>query len=218
MMFSRAVKSSVQATQRRAMSIMKGQMTYQTMKESKVDFVKFVNAAALDPKSHEAKEMYKYLNKCFVDNDTDYDGLVSLRGFNSMVAEAAVAPRRFGFAPHTREMYKSAEEYETARLELFNSMKDASGRVPQENWVRWAMAHIQEKVGSGLEEHELPRWERSKEECLSFFEGVTKERSTHNKKSSSSTQYKEFYMLLNDMFIAADTSGTALLDKVAYEK
>lgn len=218
MMFSRAVKNSVQATQKRAMSIMKGQMTYQTMKESKVDFVKFVNAATLDRKSPEAKEMYKYLNKCFVDNDTDYDGLVSLRGFNAMVAEAAVAPRRFGFAPHTREMYSSADEYEKARLELFNSMKNESGRVPQENWIKWAMAHIDEKVGKGLEEHELPRWERSQEECIAFFQGVTKEGSSHNKKSSSSTQFKEFYMYLNDMFVMADTSGAGLLNETDYKK
>merc|ERR1719219_258808 len=218
MMFSRAVKSSVQATQRRAMSIMKGQMTYQTMKESKVDFVKFVNAAMLDRKSLEARELFKYLNKCFVDNDTDYDGLVSLRGFNAMVAEAAVAPRRFGFAPHTREMYSSAEEYETARTELFNSMKDSSGRVPQENWVKWAVKHVEEKVGQGLEEHELPRWERSLDECVAFFKGVTKEKSSHNKKSSSSTQFKEFYMHLNDMFVEADKSGSAMLDCADYEK
>lgn len=218
MMFSRVVKQSALATQKRAMSMMKGQLTYQTMKESKVDFVKFVNAATLDRKSVEAKELYKYLNKCFVDNDTDYDGLVSLRGFNAMIAEAAVAPRRFGFAPHTREMYNSAEEYEKARLDLFNTMKNESGRVPQENWIKWALAHIDEKVGKGLEEHELPRWERSKEECMDFFKGVTMEKSSHNKKSSSSTQFKEFYMALNDQFVLADSSGTGMLNETDYMK
>merc|ERR1719336_2193498 len=103
------------------------------MKESKVDFVKFVNAAMHDRRGPEARELFKYLNKCFIDNDTDYDGLVSLRGFNAMIAEAAVAPRRFGFAPHTREMYSSAEELDAARKELFDTMKDETGRIPQEN-------------------------------------------------------------------------------------
>merc|ERR1719229_2149209 len=193
-------------------------VTYQDMKKTKHDFVHFVNTAVKDKNSMEAKELYYYLNKCFTDNDTDYDGLVSYRGFNNMIAEAAVAPRRFGFAPHTREMYNSAEEYEKARLELFNSMKNESGRVSQENWIKWALAHIDEKVGKGLEEHELPRWERSKEECMSFFEGVTKEKSTHNKKSSSSTQFKEFYMALNDMFVMADSSGTGMLSEADYNK
>lgn len=217
MVFARVARPAARV-QQRGFALMRGQVSYQQMKESKVDFVKFVNAAMQDKKGPESRELFKYLNKCFIDNDTDYDGLVSLRGFNAMVAEAAVAPRRFGFAPHTREMYKSAEEYEAARLELFNSMKDASGRVPQENWVKWAMAHIDEKVGKGLEEHELPRWERSQNECLSFFQGVKKEKSSHNMKSSSSTQFKEFYMVLNDLFVEADKSGTALLDKASYEK
>merc|ERR1719189_74064 len=136
-----------------------------------------------------------------------------------MIAEAATAPRRFGFAPHQREMYKSQEEYDLARTELFNELKSAgSKRVSQESWVKWAMAHIQEKVGSGLEEHSLSKWERSKEDCIEFFKLVSKQGSSHNTKTTSSTQYKEFYMLMNDMFIKNESSMTGKMSKADFDK
>jgi len=194
-------------------------VTYGQMKASKHDFVHFVNTAMKDRNSVEAKELYRYLNKCFIDNDTDYDGLVSYRGFNSMIAEAATAPRRFGFAPHTREMYKSAEEYDLARTELFNQLKaPGSKRIPKEAWITWAMAHIQDKVGGGLEEHAESKWERSKADCVEFFKMVSKQGSSHNMKSSTSTQFKEFYMMMNDMFVSHETSLTGKLSKTDFDK
>jgi len=189
-------------------------VTYGMMKKSKHDFVHFTNVAVKDKSSPEAREMYKYLNKCFVDNDTDYDGLVSYRGFNAMIAEAAVAPRRFGFAPHTREMYKSAEDYDLARTQLYNELKSGDKkRVTLDSWLTWANAHIKSKVGSGLAEHDLSKWERSKEDCIAFFKDVSKQGSSHCRRSSTSTQFKEFYMMQNDMFMECDKHMTGLLDK-----
>lgn len=193
-------------------------VTYNDMKKTKHDFVHFVNTAMKDRHSMEAKELYHYLNKCFVDNDTDYDGLVSYRGFNAMIAEAAVAPRRFGFAPHTREMYKSAEEYDLARTELFNQLKSGpKKRVTMEAWINWAMAHIKEKVGSGLAEHTDAKWERSKTDCIEFFKNVSKQGSSHCQKSSSSTQFKEFYVMQNDMFMECDKEMHGYLNKAQFE-
>jgi len=188
------------------------------MKNSKSEFVHFVNRAALDKKSPEREYLYKYLNTCFVDNDTDYDGLVSYRGFNAMVAEAAVAPRRFGFAPHTREMYMSKEEYDLARTELFNKLKTDSGRITLEAWTGWGMKHVEEKVGKGLEEHAKPKWERSAKDCKEFFQDVLKQKSSHNMKSQSSTQYKEFYLLMNQNFVKCDSSNTGMLNKGDFGK
>lgn len=188
------------------------------MKHSKDEFVHFVNQAALDKKSPEREALYRYLNQCFTDNDTDYDGLVSYRGFNAMIAEAATAPRRFGFAPTTREMYMSKEDYDLERTKLFNSLKTEKGRITQEAWIGWGMKHVEDKVGKGLQEHDKPRWERSKEECKSFFKGVLKEKSTHNMKSSTSTQYKEFYLLLNQKFVKCDTSCSGLLKHDDFNK
>lgn len=188
------------------------------MKQSKHDFVHFVNEAALHKDSGERVEMYKYLNQCFVDNDTDYDGLISYRGFNAMIDEAAMAPRRFGFAPHTREMYKSKEEFDLARTELFNKLKSEGGRINCETWIKWGFAHVQEKVGKGLAEHKEGKWERSKEDLMAFAKGVVKESSSHNMKSSSSTQAKEYYMLNNQLFMACDSTCTGLLNKADFDK
>merc|ERR1719189_3071592 len=213
-MLSRFVRQTASSQQRSMAYVVKGQMNYQMMKESKTDFVKFINSAVLEPKSVERRELFKYLNKCFIDNDTDYDGLISLRGFNAMVAEAAVAPRRFGFAPHTRELYKSAEDYDLARTQLYNELKSGdSKRVTLDSWLTWANAHIKGKVGSGLAEHDLSKWERSKECCIEFFKDVSKQGSSHCRRSSTSTQFKEFYMMQNDLFMECDKSMSGLLTK-----
>jgi len=193
-------------------------VTASQMKNSKHEFVHFVNMAALKPESAERKEMYKYLNQCFVDNDSDYDGLVSYRGFNAMIDEAALAPRRFGFAPHQREMYKTKEAFDLARTDLFNQLKTDKGRICCETWIKWGMAHVQEKVGKGLTEHKEAKWERSEGDMMSFMKDVMKERSTHNMKSQSSTQAKEFYLLNNQMFMMCDSSKTGMLNKQDFGK
>lgn len=214
----RGVTRSMTSGRRMFATMQASHVTYNDMKKSKHDFVHFVNTAMKDKSSGEAKELYHYLNKCFTDNDTDYDGLVSYRGFNAMVAEAAVAPRRFGFAPHTREMYKSAEEYDLARTQLFNKLKTGSkGRISMESWINWSMAHIKEKVGKGLEEHTDAKYERSKIDCIQFFKDVTKKGSHLCKKSSSSTQFKEFYVMQNDMFMECDKEMHGYLNRAQFE-
>jgi len=191
-------------------------MTISDMKQSKHQFVKFVNKARLDQKSGESKELYNFLVECFVDNDTDYDGQVSFNGFNSMIAEAATAPRRFGFAPHTRELYDSKENYEAERMQLFNQLRGTEERVKLESWLTWANAHISEKVGDGLEEHAEARWERSKADYISFLKGVMTAKSEHNPKSSTSTQMKEHYMNSIKQYMACDDDCNGKLNQAQF--
>jgi len=187
------------------------------MLTSKNAFIGFVNSTVNNPSGPEAAEMHKFLVKCFIDNDSDYDGLVSYKGFNNMIQQAALAPRRFGFAPHTRELYETAEEFEAERTALFNQLDEGGlGRITLESWLQWANAHIRAK-DVNLEEHTTSRWSRSKADFVSFCKGVTKDSSSKCKKSSSSTQYKEFYILTNRMFTAADVSHKGLLTKVEFE-
>lgn len=184
------------------------------MKKSKHDFVHFINNATLDPSSEERKELYKFLVQCFVDNDTDYDGEVSYRGFCAMIAESALAPRRFGFAPHTRDLFSSKEEYDLQRVSMYKELCSGTDKkIKLEGWLNWAMPHIKEKVGSGLVEHKEARWERSKEDFVSFCKGIAKEKSSLNTKSKSSTQYKEFYMMNCDVFKQCDTEKSGLLNE-----
>lgn len=129
-----------------------------------------------------------------------------------MISEAALAPRRFGFAPHTREMFSSKEEFDLQRVAMFKELSHGNSRMTLESWLNWAMPHIKEKVGSGLVEHNEARWERSEEDFKSFMKGIAKEKSSLNTKSSTSTQFKEFYLMNNMNFMEADTNKDGLLD------
>lgn len=191
-------------------------VSHNQMKKSKHDFVSFVNKATLDKKSPEKQELYKFLVECFIDNDTDYDGQVSFRGFNNMIAQAALAPRRFGFAPHTRELYDTKEAYEEERLSLYNKLRGSDSRVSLEGWLKWADAHIQEKVGDGLVEHTEARWERSKKDYLDFLGAVMQAKSANCKKSSTSTQLKEHYMNSVRQFTTADSTGKGMLHQAQF--
>lgn len=153
--------------------------------------------------------------KCFVDADSDYDGLVGAKGFNNMVHEAALAPRRFGFAPHTREMYSSLEDFESARASLYSELAGNAGGITFESWYAWSVKHIAGKQNQ-LVSHSDARWERSAEDFVSFYKGVAKEGSALNAKSSSSTQYKEFYILSNQQFIECDANNEGTLCEAGF--
>jgi hypothetical protein len=187
-------------------------VSWTSMGSSKNEFVHFVNAAVSEPSGLHASELNKYLNKCFIDNDSDYDGLVSYDGFNNLIHDAALAPRRFGFAPSTRETYSSKEEFTTARKALFNELCGGKERITYESWVGWAKAHIISK-DVGLLEHREPRWERSKTDFVSFVKGVASDHSNNCKRSSTSTQYKEFYMLMNEYFVESDSNNDGVVSE-----
>jgi len=182
------------------------------MGRSKHDFVHFIKNATSNNASPEAHELHKYLTKCFIDADSDYDGLVTYQGFNNMITEAALVPRRFGFAPHTREMYASKEAFETDRTALYKALSDSSGKVTLENWIGWAKPHIFAK-SQGLEDHRFARWERNLEGFKSFFQGVAKQGSSHNHKTSQSTQLKEFYILTSRQFLECDVHNNGYLGR-----
>jgi len=212
---------------RRCIALGRGQLAHQSrsaisvsytdMGKSKHDFVQFTKEATLNPGSAEGKEMHDYLMKCFFDADTDYDGLVSYQGFNKMIGEAAAVPRRFGFAPHTREMYSSKEQFETERTKMYQDLCKGEARLSLEQWLGWAKPHILSKA-KDLVVHDEARWDRSKEDCISFFKEVAKQGSDHNKKTSQSTQLKEFYVLCQQQFVAADEHQRGVLGKEEFEK
>jgi hypothetical protein len=191
-------------------------ISWTDMGKSKHDFVHFVNAAVSNKHGVEALELHKFLNKVFIDNDYNYDGLVGRVGFDQMVKEAAHAPRRFGFAPHSSEMYDSAEAEEAAHSKLFDQLCGGDG-ISFESWYKWSMDHIISK-DVNLKEHHDSRWERSADDFVSFFKGVAKASSAHCLKSSSSTQYKEFYLMTNQHFVAADSENLGYLCEAGFDR
>lgn len=187
------------------------------MGRSKHEFVHFVKEATTNNSSPEANELHKYLVKCFVDADTDYDGYVSYQGFNKMIGEAAMVPRRFGFAPHTREMYDSKEAFEEERSKLYKALCGSEEKVTLQAWVGWAKPHIFEKA-KNLEDHRYARWERSFEGFKSFFQNVAKQGSSHSHKTSHSTQLKEFYVLTMRQFTENDVHNQGWLGREEFDK
>jgi len=212
-MFSRVAATNVfQGIKSIGIRSMATTVSWTSMGNSKNDFVSFVNSAVKDPSGLYADELNAYLNKCFVDNDSDYDGLVSYDGLNDLIHEAAIAPRRYGFAPSTRETYASKEEFDTERRALYDELRGGEERITYESWIAWANEHIIGKAVQ-LEEHSESRWVRSKEDFDSFVKGVAKDYSNHCKRSSTSTQYKEFYMLVNGHFIKADSNNDGVVSE-----
>ena len=70
-------------------------------------------------------------------------GRVGADGFDQMVEEAGMLPRRSGFAPPTNELYPTVEARKAARAEMFRKMDtDNNGYITLEEWVKFSMDHI----------------------------------------------------------------------------
>merc|ERR1711937_160257 len=115
------------------------------------DFKVWVLAAARSRETPEYKELYHFLHDCFMRADDDNSGLVDAEEFDKMIELAALAPRRFGFAPPTNKTYKSDEARIIARKAMFDAIAARNARsfrdkISFDAWLEWAYAHICEKA------------------------------------------------------------------------
>ena len=81
-----------------------------------------------------------FLVKCFTQADNEGTGKIGPDKFDALVDIAALAPRRFDFAPPAAETFKSAAEKSAARKE----------------WLTFSYSHICEKAKTldpALSEH-----------------------------------------------------------------
>lgn len=166
----------------------------------KTSFKEFcVRAVNGNPSSRDRKELYGFLAECFLDADSDRDGLVSMDEFDFLIERAASLPRRFGLAPSWVECYGDVEGRQRARKEMFRQMdKDQSGKIGMEEWVEFTMAHIAEKVRTlAPGTVDFSHLERStQEEFVSFLEVAMQNRH--------SEQYKALYEHLFKTFVEKD--------------
>jgi len=117
------------------------------MEESQEDFREFIIAAAKSRKSREYKELYHFVLKCFTDADTDFDGLIDVHSFSALIDIAAAAPRRFGLAPPSSEMYSSESHMVEARARIFRSLDaENTGYIDFDTWLHYIYTHICEKT------------------------------------------------------------------------
>ena len=73
---------------------------------TKQEFLTFIKKA-VNRNSEEYKELYHFLARTFQAGDKDGYGEVGPAEFDEMIECAAEAPRRFGLAPKTDEMFKT---------------------------------------------------------------------------------------------------------------
>ena len=71
---------------------------------SRQDFLDFIKKA-VDKSTPEFMELYYFLLKTFQAGDVDGKGGVGLEAFDRMIEQAAAAPRRFGLAPRSSDMF-----------------------------------------------------------------------------------------------------------------
>jgi Ca2+-binding EF-hand superfamily protein len=113
-----------------------------TMEEF-VDFIK----KAINKGSKEYHQLYFFLLKCFQEGDVNHTGAVDPVAFDKMIEAAAAAPRRFGLAPKTSDLFKSESARLAKRKEYFTTMDtDRNGLISFNEWLDYAHKHIMGKV------------------------------------------------------------------------
>merc|ERR1712038_1226888 len=115
---------------------------------SKEEFLAFIKNA-VNTGSAEYKELYCFLLRTFQAGDKEGYGEVGPAEFDEMIECAAAAPRRFGLAPTTAELFKSDEARLINRMKLFSQMDTtSSGKITFDEWLKFAMEHIRGKVNA----------------------------------------------------------------------
>ena len=76
---------------------------------SKDEFVSFIKSATSNRRGPEYRQLYYFLLYTFKAGDADRRGRVDFKAFDTMIEKAAEAPRRFGLAPTTKQMFKTDE-------------------------------------------------------------------------------------------------------------
>ena len=73
---------------------------------NKEEFLSFMKLA-VNKGTSEYQQLYHFLLKCFQRGDVNKTGSVNAEAFDKMIEVAAAAPRRFGLAPKTSDLFKT---------------------------------------------------------------------------------------------------------------
>lgn len=116
------------------------------------DFVQFLKDATASTRSPAYRGLYFHLLRCFTDADTTKSGVIDFEGFDGLIDKAAQAPRKYGFAPSTDQLYRTEVERKQARAALFKTIdKYGSGTIGFDDFLDWATTHIRAKVSVGVQ-------------------------------------------------------------------
>merc|ERR550532_2297330 len=160
-------------------------------------------------------DLYYHLLRCFTDADVTKSGVINADGFNGLIDVAAVAPRKYGFAPSAASMFKSEAEKKASRAALFATIdKNGSGTISFNEFHNWAVTHIRQKVANGAravyppletKEDNLPMYDEatSAEEFARFCKAAVTD--------TSSAEYSKLYYHLLRCFSDADVEHSGLI-------
>eukprot|EP00418_Pyrodinium_bahamense_P096211 CAMPEP_0179045534 /NCGR_PEP_ID=MMETSP0796-20121207/18226_1 /TAXON_ID=73915 /ORGANISM="Pyrodinium bahamense, Strain pbaha01" /LENGTH=391 /DNA_ID=CAMNT_0020741941 /DNA_START=44 /DNA_END=1220 /DNA_ORIENTATION=+ len=179
--------------------------------DSKLAYVKFIKNATKSKKTHEYAELYKFLLDCFTHADMDFDGRVGPDEFDGLVERAAFLPRKWGFAPTSAEMFRSAAERREYRCREFAEINTSkSGYISFEEWLKWCYGHICEKAAILHVKESRSKMETNKEDFREFIIAAVKSRN--------SCEYKELHHFLQDSFTRADKDLDGLIGPKEFDE
>merc|ERR1719356_1471403 len=124
-----------------------GQVSLSQASDDRQAFVAFILNASSNDQSPEYKELRWFLTRCFVDCDTDFDGLIGPPDFDKLVERAGALPRKWGFAPTTAELFANDAAKIAFRTKIFKEIDTSGvGTFALDEWVTWCLAHISIKA------------------------------------------------------------------------
>jgi len=184
-------------------AVMRG-ITVAHASENRATFVKFIKKSAASKESAEYQELRHFLMDCFVECDTDFDGLIKEDTFDDMVERAGALPRKWGFAPTAAEMFQTPEQQTSFRSKTFREVNvSGTGSIPFDEWMNWSYSHICRKSEELKIEYAETKMTTNKEDFKTFIVNAAKSRHC--------PEFKELYHFLKGCFDKADRKAVGLI-------
>merc|ERR1712050_293042 len=191
-------------------SVMRG-ITVSHASEDRATFVRFIKKATESKETAEYLELQHFLMDCFVECDTDFDGLVKIDTFDDMVERAGSLPRKWGFAPTTTEMFQSPEQQNAYRQKSFKEINvSGTGAIPFDEWLDWSYSHVCKKGDLLSLEYAETRMAASAEGFKLFIVNASKSRHC--------PEFKELYHFLKACFDKADRKAMGLIEAAEFDE
>merc|ERR1712130_365772 len=186
------------------------ELTYSDKSENKISYARFIKAAAGSTSSPEYRILYNFLLKCFTDADRDFNGRIDVSEFDNLIEVASAAPRRFGYAPSTSDMYETDDLKIAARQKMFAAMdKEKSGSLTFDIWLGYCYDHIRHKAATLEINPDDSPLSRNKLSYIAYIKRAI---------IKTNPEYKELYHHLLDSFTQADINMDGQIGAIEFDR
>jgi len=176
--------------------------------------------------------------------DHDTTGFINAEKFDKMIELAAQAPRRFGFAPATEDLFPTEAARVEARTALFKEIlaknkRGMKNQISFNAWLEWAYVHICAKAKQldptltgeppGLDDLTNASYGGAKSRSkIGNHRGISAELANSNKEmfirfvknaaaSKASPEYEELHYYLMECFVECDLDFDGLIREVDFD-